>query len=146
MSMEQWIIWGIALYVAMFFLIKFLSKYLGNYYHNKAYHLVMITHNSQQSIEWMIRSYHFWNVTKGKHRKDSLVTCMDLGSIDDTLVILQRLQQRYPQLQIIKMDSYGNGDEAIHQWLLSQKQSKEKLIVLDLRMSDKEKESERFLA
>ncbi|TCS95643.1 hypothetical protein [Hazenella coriacea] len=144
--MEQWIFWGAALYVAMFFLVKFLSKYFGNYYHNKAYHLVMITHNSQQSIEWMIRSYHFWNVTKGKYRKNSLLTCIDLGSTDDTLVILQRLQHRYPQLQIIKMSPFPSEDEAIQQWLLSQKQNKEKLIVLDLRLGDIEKESERFLA
>ncbi len=141
--MEQWIIWSAALYVVMFFLIKHLSVYFGYYYHNKAYHLVIITRNSQRSIEWMIWSYHFWNGTKGKKGK---ITCIDTGSTDDTLAILERLTQRYPQLEILKIPPNVNAEEAIQDWLESNRQNKGKLIVLDMREPDQSRESERHLA
>ncbi|MBA4495369.1 hypothetical protein ACFO25_01145 [Paenactinomyces guangxiensis] len=141
--MEQWILWSAALYVVMFFLLKGLSAYFGKYYHNKAYHLVMITCNSQHSIEWMIWSYHFWNETKGNKGN---ITCIDTGSTDDTLAILHRLWHRYPRLQIVRLAPYVNTEEAIHEWLKSQKQNKEKLIVLDLREPEKAQDSERHLA
>jgi hypothetical protein len=147
-AMEQWVSLGsAALYVAMFFLvfylIRWLYQYFGNYYQNKAYHLVMITCNSQHSVEWLIWSYHFW---KGKKGKKGLITCIDTGSIDDTLAILQRLQTRYEQLQIISLSPNSDTEAAIQEWLQSQKQNKEKLVVMDLREVDASNESERFLA
>jgi hypothetical protein len=139
----EWILWSAALYVVMFFLIKHLSVYFGKYYHNKAYHLVIITRNSQRSIEWMIWSYHFWNGTKGKKGK---ITCIDTGSTDDTLAIMERLTHRYPQLEIAKIPPNVNAEEAIQEWLESHKQIKGKLIVLDMREPDQGRESERHLA
>jgi hypothetical protein len=142
--MEQWVLWSVALYIGLFFLIKKLSRWVGNYYHNKAVHLVILTHNSQHSIEWMIWSYHFWNGTKGKRGN---MTCIDTGSTDDTLLILDRLKQRYPQLQIIRLSPQVNSDDAIQQWLEAHnKDHREKLIVLDLRESEADKETERHLA
>lgn len=139
----EWVLWSAVLYVAMYFLLKRLSIYFGNYYHNKAYHLVMITCNSQHSIEWMIWSYHFWNETKGKK---GTITCIDTGSTDDTLSILQRLQQRYPHLQVVKLNPNTNTEEQIQEWLKSHKHNNEKLIVLDLREVDTVSETKRFLA
>jgi hypothetical protein len=143
MQMELWIFWSVALSVALFFLIRFFSRRFGDQYHRKAIHLVILTHNSQQSVEWMIRSYHFWNGNKGRRGK---ITCIDTGSTDDTLKILERLEQRYTQLEIIRMHPHVESDEMIKEWLEEWQKQKEKLIVLDLREPENRKESERNLA
>jgi hypothetical protein len=143
--MELWVLWSVALYLVMFFLIKKLSYYFGNYYHNKAVHLVIITHNSQHSVEWMIRSYRVWNGSKGKRMKGK-ITCIDTGSTDDTLFILERLKQRYPYLEIIRLEPFANAEDTIQAWIQEQKKEGGKFIVLDLRESDSSEDSERNLA
>jgi hypothetical protein len=148
--MEQWVLWLMAipafvvLYYVMVFLLKRLSLFFGNYYHNKAVHLVILTYNSQRHVEWTVWSYQFWNGTKGRK---GYITCIDTGSIDDTLAILQRLQQRYPHLKVKQVSSnIPQSEEAIKTWLESQNQHKEKLVVLDLREWSPAKEPEKHLA
>ncbi|MGA9175271.1 MAG: hypothetical protein WBZ33_15040 [Thermoactinomyces sp.] len=140
--MELWVLWSVALYIVMFFLVKKLSHYFGNYYHNKAVHLVMITKNSQHSVEWMIRSYHVSN--KSKRKKAGKITCIDVGSTDDTLLILERLKQRYPNLEIIRIHPGEGADERIKEWLQEKRNSTEKWLVLDLRESDSSQDTERL--
>ncbi|MBA4603481.1 hypothetical protein [Thermoactinomyces mirandus] len=143
--MEQWVLWSVALYIALFFIIKWVSRYLGDYYHNKAVHLVIITKNSQHALEWMIRSYYVWNGTQGKPGQ---ITCIDAGSNDDTLFILKRLKQRYPRLDVICFSEEPDVDEAIYRWLQTRQKNNDKLIVMDLREPDSSeiKESEEGLA
>lgn len=141
--MEKWILWSVALYFAGYFLLKGLSNFFGKYYHNKAVHLVMITCNSQHTIEWMIWSYHFWNGNKGKKGH---ITCLDAGSTDDTLSIVQRLQFRYPRLQVVAIEQSEQMEQEIQQWLQLQKPNKEKFLVLDLREPEAEKAFERLMA
>ncbi|MGA8942245.1 MAG: hypothetical protein WB502_05940 [Thermoactinomyces sp.] len=143
--MEQWVLWSVALYIALFLIIKSLSRYFGHYYHNKAVHLVIITQNSQHALEWMIRSYYVWNGTQGKPGQ---ITCLDAGSNDDTLFILKRLEQRYPHLHVIRFGEESDVDEAIYRWLQSQQKNNENLIVMDLREPDSSEmeESEKGLA
>jgi hypothetical protein len=140
---ELWILWSIALYFAMVLTLKGLSKIFGKYYYNKAYHLVMITLNNQHRIEWMIWSYHMSNEQK---RKKGTITCIDVGSVDDTLSILQRLQLKYPRLQVVELSREGSTEQAIQEWLASQTENKEKLLVLDLREPDAEKQFEKLMA
>ncbi|WP_124728445.1 hypothetical protein [Staphylospora marina] len=140
--MEMWIVWSALLCIGLFWLIKKLSVWIGESYHNKAVHLVILTRNSQHSIEWMIRSYHFWNGAKGKK---GAMTCIDTGSTDDTLLILERLKQRYPELEVIRFGPV-DGEDAIHEWLQNQDQNREKLIVLDLREPEADRENERHPA
>ncbi|MBD1372189.1 hypothetical protein IC620_07410 [Hazenella sp. IB182357] len=137
--MEYWVLWGIALYLVMFFLFKTLSRYFGKYYHNKAVHLVVLVENSGHAIEWTIRSYHFWNHARGRK---GTITCIDTGSVDDTLDILKRLQQRYDNLEIIQFHNHVNADDAIQGWLTAQ-ELKEKWIVLDLRKGESKKRKEK---
>ena len=141
--MEMWILWSVLLYIAMILILKALSNFFGVYYHNKAYHLVMITQNSQHQIEWMIWSYHMSNESK---RKKGTITCIDMGSTDDTLQILKRLQVRYPRLQVVNIDPQETTGDPIQQWLISQEGNKEKLLVLDLREPDAEKQFEKLMA
>lgn len=143
--MEQWVLWSVVLYIALFLIIKSLLRYFGHYYHNKAVHLVIITKNSQHALEWMIRSYYVWNGSQGKPGQ---ITCIDAGSNDDTLFILKRLKQRYPHLDVIRFSEESDVDEAIYRWLQSQQKNNEKLIVMDLREPDSSEvgESEKGLA
>ena len=138
--MGEWILWSVFLYIALYFLVKGLSRYLGNYYHNKAVHLVIITKNSQHEVEWMIRSYYAWNGSQGKPGQ---ITCLDAGSKDDTLFILNRLKQRYPTLEVIRLHSGFDEDEAVYRWLQSQEKNRGKLIVMDLREVDSSDKSEK---
>ena len=141
--MEGWIMWSVFLYITLFFLVKGLSRYFGNYYHNKAVHLVIITKNSQHEVEWMIRSYYVWNGPQGRPGQ---ITCLDVGSKDDTLFILNRLKQRYSSLDVIRLSSVPDEDEAVYRWLQSQEKNSGKLIVMDLRESDSSDKSEKGLA
>ncbi|MFC7440014.1 hypothetical protein [Laceyella putida] len=142
--MEQWVLWSAALCFAVVFLVKTIPHFYGNAYHNKAVHLVIITENSQQAVEWMIRSYHGWKGAKGKPGK---VTCIDTGSTDDTKAILERLKHRFPHLEVLHIDTEQHTDDAIANWLKGQEQGKEKLVVLDLReMETTGEKSKRFLA
>lgn len=137
--MEQWVLWSVALYIALFLIIKSFLRYFGHYYHNKAVHLVIITQNSQHALEWMIRSYYVWNGSQGKPGQ---ITCIDAGSNDDTLFILKRLKQRYPHLDVIRFSKESDVDEAIYSWLQTQQKNNEKLIVMDLREPDSSKVGE----
>lgn len=145
----MWSLWDIALYVgillALYLLWRSLSTYSSYAYYNKAYHLVILTYNSQQHIEWTVISYRAWNEGKEKKGAKGHITCIDTGSTDDTLAILERLQQRTSHLQIIRISAL-HADEAIKEWLESQKQNKEKLIVLDMRNPDTMQESSKSLA
>jgi len=116
---------------------KVLANIFGKYYYNKAYNLVIITHNNQRSIEGIIWSYHFWNGSKGR---EGIITCLDTGSSDDTLLILKRLANKYSSLNIVALGTEENKEKAIQEWLLTQKQNKEKLLVLDLRESNEERD------
>jgi hypothetical protein len=143
--MEHWVLWSAALCFAVIFLVKTIPNFYGNTYHNKAVHLVLITENSQQAVEWMIRSYHGWKDAKGTPGK---ITCIDTGSTDDTKAILERLIHRFPHLEVLHIDEEHQTDEAISKWLQAQEQGKEKLVVLDLRKMEAngDNESERNLA
>jgi hypothetical protein len=143
--MEQWVLFlgfvigGILLLYIVHLLLKYLGKRFGKAYRNKADHLVIITGNNQQSIERVIWSYYFWNRFRGKPGQ---ITCLDMGSLDDTLVILQKLKRKYLGLRIVKIDA--TAEDAISDWIQSQQKGKGKILVIDLR--DMDKSEERYLA
>lgn len=129
--MGLWILWGVILYIGLYLLIKQISKFYGDVYHNKAVHLIILTYNSEYVIEYMIWSYHFWN--KGKKGR---ITCLDTGSTDDTLAILERLKLRYPSLEVVHLHPMVDAEEAVQEWLERQGENKEECLVLDLRESE----------
>ncbi|SFI65066.1 hypothetical protein [Thermoflavimicrobium dichotomicum] len=135
----EFLVGGIVFLLLVHFILKFFGKRFGRAYRNKADHLVIITGNNQQSIERVVWSYYFWNRFRGNPGR---ITCLDMGSLDDTLIILQKLKQKYPGLRIVKIDA--TAEDAISEWIQSQEQGKEKILVIDLREIDASKE--RYLA
>lgn len=94
-------------------------------------YLVIITADSQATIEWWIRSFAFWNWI---HGKTCHCVCTDLGSTDDTVAILERLQRRYRWIDVICLQDDCRGrqfDELIPERLLSHEP-----LILDLRQPD----------
>lgn len=65
-------------------------------------HLIVISANSQATIEWWVRSYVFWNWIHGTPCR---CTCIDLGSSDDTVTILERLQRRFDWIEVRRWDA-----------------------------------------
>lgn len=96
--MEQWVLWGLALYGAIWFLLTHIIRRFSLEFPENCVHLVLLTKNSQGSIEWVIRSFFLLNWCRGR---ESLVTCIDEESADDTKVIIQQLQQIYPRLKLV---------------------------------------------
>jgi hypothetical protein len=129
---------GAVLIVAVVFLYKWLLTFSKGLYHHKASHLVIITNNSQHSIEWLIRSYHLANHLRKRGLEKGKITCLDMGSSDDTILIIERLKQKYDHLDVFsrKMSS----EEELTRWL-KEEQQKEKVVVLDLRDMDEDKET-----
>lgn len=90
--------------------------------------LVVITVNSQATIEWWIRSFAFWNWMHGNPR---CCVCIDLGSTDDTLAILERLMRRYYWMEVrslVATDRERHADELIPERLMARQP-----LILDLR-------------
>jgi hypothetical protein len=123
--------------VLVFVFIKLFGNKFGKAYRNKADHLIIVTGNNQLSIENHIRSYYFWNRFRGKPGR---VTCLDMGSLDDTLIILKKLENKYPGLRVVRIDA--SAEDAISEWISKQRRPKEKILVIDMR----EEEGERNLA
>jgi len=96
--MVQSIVWGIVLYGVMWFLLHCIGKACWRPARVDPVHLILLTGNSQGTIEWVIRSYVFWHWIQGKSGR---ITCVDRFSVDDTLSILTRLQGQLPGLEVV---------------------------------------------
>lgn len=97
-------------------------------FEQKTKHFIVISANSQSSIEWWLRSYVFWNWIHGNACR---FTCIDLGSTDDTLLILERLMRRFTCIEVKRFNSEDrerSADQLIPGRLLEQHP-----VVLDLR-------------
>lgn len=137
-----WVGWIIFFYITITLVLRFLSKLFKQYHQGRALNLIIITLNSQQRIEWMIMSYQFWNERRSPKGN---ITCLDLGSTDDTLEILHRLNHKYPDLKIVSLGAQEDIDQTIQNWLGDQQINKDKMIVLDLREVGTQKYREKVL-
>jgi primosomal protein N' len=70
--------------------------------------------------------------------KKGRITCLDMGSSDDTISIIERLKQKYDHLDVFSHKL--SSEEELTQWLKAEQQ-KEKVVVLDLRDIDEDKET-----
>lgn len=140
--MEQWIFLALMLVVviALPFILPYrkIAAFFGGFYHNKARHLILLTRNSQATVEWRIWSYFFWSRIMGK--KGNL-TCIDTGSTDDTLKILYRLKKKYLRMEVVKLHPTVTLEEAIESCNEKQQGSKQKMVVLDLQEMDQDLET-----
>lgn len=127
--MEQWFLFGIALFAVIRITVDLFTRIFsfpidlrGN-----IPKLILLTRNSQGNIEWVVRSYCHQRRLEGK---SSEILCFDTGSTDDTHLILQRLQRRYPSLEVLPCSGAPSGcDEGMS---LASAGGREALI-LDLR-------------
>lgn len=97
----------------------------------KTKHLVVISADSQSTIEWWLRSYLFWNWMHGNACR---CTCIDLGSTDDTLAILERLMSRFSCIEVKRFERADR--ECPAERLIPQRVAVQNPAVLDLRQPE----------
>lgn len=129
--MVQSIVWGIVLYGVMWFLLHRIAKACWHPDRAERVHLILLTENSQGSIEWVIRSYVFWHWFQGKPGR---ITCLDRSSVDDTLSILSRMQAQLPELEVV---SVRDEDEMWREVTLQSGSDVSRVWVMDLRSSSR---------
>lgn len=108
-----------------------LDMYLRRASNSETRYLVVLTANSQATIEWWIRSFAFWNWI---HGKPCHCVCIDLGSSDDTLAILERLERRYRWIVVTPMAE--SARERPFNELISERLLNHDPLVLDLRQPE----------
>ncbi|MFD1397502.1 hypothetical protein ACFQ49_16965 [Kroppenstedtia eburnea] len=105
--MEQWLFFGIALFAVIRITADQFSRIFSfPGLHSNPPRLVLLTRNSQKNVEWVIRSYCQRRRLAGR---PSEILCLDTGSTDDTPLILQRLQRRYPSLEVLPYTAASTG-------------------------------------
>lgn len=123
-AMEQWLLWGLTLYGAIWFLLFQGIRTFSFRFPKDCTHLVLFTKNSQSSIEWVVRSFYLWNWCLGR---EGWITCIDEGSMDDTKVILYRLQPKYPRLKLL-----SKYDPLVEE-ITREAKKDDKTIIIDLK-------------
>ncbi|MFC4077415.1 hypothetical protein [Salinithrix halophila] len=95
--MALWVLWTVVLYGALRLLSVLFARIFGLTLQTDIRRLVLMTENSQGSIEGVVRSFLFRQQIYGRRAE---VVCVDTGSSDDTYQILTRLKHRYPALEV----------------------------------------------
>mgnify|MGYP001382455502 CR=1 FL=1 len=121
----EWVLWGLALYGSFWTLFVGLARLMLLRFEPAGTHLVVVTRNSQGSVEWVVRSYFFWSWLSGRTCQ---ISCLDTGSSDDTMKILKRLKHRYPWIRIQSVPEHQLADR-----MAEEGADTERVIVMDLR-------------
>ena len=97
--MELWLLAGIALFAVIRVVTDLVSRMFSYPLDTwkDSPKLILLTRNSQGCIEWVFRSYYGRSRLSG-HPPE--IICVDAGSADDTGPILERLQQKYPMMEV----------------------------------------------
>lgn len=93
--------------------------------------LVVITADSQATIEWWVRSFMFWNWIRGNSCQ---CICIDLGSTDDTLFILDRLKRRFSCIEVKRFEPVDRERPA--EQLIPERLFWRQPLILDLRQPE----------
>lgn len=94
-------------------------------------HVVIVSHNDERHMEWIIRAYYWFAWLKGRRLK---FTVIDQGSTDDTTEIVSRLIHRNDEMNdagVIHVNSRREQEEMIRR-LESAKAPEETQLVLRL--------------
>ena len=104
----EWVLWSLALYGFLWFLFAGFARFMLLRFEPTGTHLVVVTRNSQRTVEWVVRSYFYWSWLRGRACQ---ISCLDTGSSDDTLMILRRLKYRYPWISIRSVPEHQLADQ-----------------------------------
>ena len=88
-------------------------------------HLVVVTRNSQGCCRVGDSFLFFWSWLSGRSCQ---IICLDTGSSDDTLAILQRLKHRYPWIRIRSVMEHQLADR-----MAEEGADGDRVVVMDLR-------------
>ena len=121
----EWVLWGLALYGSLWLLLAAIARSMLLRFESAGTHLILVTRNSQGCVEWVIRSFFFWSWLSGRSCQ---IICLDTGSSDDTLAILQRLKHRYPWIRIRSVMEHQLADR-----MAEEGADGDRVVVMDLR-------------
>lgn len=95
--MVQGALWFVGIYAVGIGLVH-LSHLMFQRGEMKVMHYVLITHNNQLQVEWLMRSILWFSWMKGKNIK---ISVLDTGSSDDTLAIVKHMTlHRYVTVKV----------------------------------------------
>lgn len=126
-------LWGIALYGLIILGlqgIKLIYRITGT---RHTYHYFILVKNGEEMIEWVIRSINFDNWLEGKNKK---ISVFDLGSIDDTLAIIERLAYKGRKIDNLYMKN-SNVFHLLGTKVEESKKLGEKPVILYINPHDK---------
>ncbi|MCZ8514866.1 hypothetical protein O9H85_21075 [Paenibacillus filicis] len=86
------LVWIVGCYAAGIALIHILHSRWTRREQAGTVHYALMTRDDQNTVEWFIRSLHFFSWLKGRA---ITITIIDEGSSDDTLAIAYRLSQEH---------------------------------------------------
>ncbi|GBF10517.1 hypothetical protein TEPIDINF_002052 [Tepidibacillus infernus] len=109
---------------------------------NSVDHYFIVVKNNQMTIEWVIRSISLSGWLKGRIRR---FTILDLGSTDDTLIILYHLSLS-TKIEIVDLQPEEDVALCLLEMVTKSKETGENPVVIDLTTSSTcDKASEKSL-
>lgn len=130
-AMLLWIVGCYGLAVAVVHLVYRFQNKLRGEKPAPWIHVVIVSHNDERHMEWIIRAYCWFAWLKGRRLK---FTVVDQRSTDDTAAIISKLMHQHDELsdtEIIYVKSRREQEEVIR-CLESTKASEETQLILRL--------------
>lgn len=128
-----WIVGCYGLAVAAVHLMHLLQKKLYKDKPSPWMHVVLVTHNDERHMEWIVRAYCWFAWLKGRRLQFTIV---DRHSRDATLPILMRIVSGYDvACHVIESHSVKEQEQTVQQ-LEEAKKTEESFIVLHLGSRD----------
>lgn len=124
--MWEIIIYGFAVYgmVSLWILLLHRTSWWNR--EQQTVHIVLLLQDSQSKVEWVFRSLQQMSHLTGKPLS---FTCIDFGSQDDTLAIIERLSYNIHDIHIL-LEHHG-GQDILNE--MNHVSSKKDRIFIDLR-------------
>ncbi|MGZ9586276.1 glycosyltransferase family A protein [Paenibacillus marinisediminis] len=128
-AMLLWIVGCYGLAVVVVHLVHRLQNKLRGVKPAPWMHVVIVSHNDERHMEWIIRAYSWFAWIKGRRLQFSVV---DNNSTDDTTAIISKMVHRNDMTcHVVHVNSKKEQEDAVHR-LQMQKQPEEVQIVLML--------------
>ena len=110
MGMDYALVWLLAVYGLFCFFVSIFKLIDRKKYHNEKANLILVVKDQEDNIEGIIRDAVNNKFVRGIALTGRF-TVLDMGSTDDTLKILKKLEQEYPLLDIC---TYEERDKVLN--------------------------------
>lgn len=135
-AMLLWIVGCYGLAVAVVHLVYRFQNKLRGEKPAPWIHVVIVSHNDERHMEWIIRAYCWFAWLKGRRLK---FTVVDQGSTDDTMTIISKLVHRSDEMsdtEVIHVNNRSEREEVLRHLESSRTPEETQLILMLHKQSD----------